>query len=73
MSTEDASFKIFDWNEETKEADFYRQGVVVLSMKLDSYAAASSIYLALSDNYKAGVKDGITWCVETLQSQRELL
>jgi len=66
-------FKIFDWDESTRKACFYRQGDLILSLTLSSYEEAQTIYTALEKTYTAGVEDGYTWIIESVEDKKRLM
>jgi len=66
-------FKIFEWDETTGKADFYRQGDLILSLTLPSYEEAHSIYTAFEHCYNKGVDDGLQWISEAILDKRNRL
>ena len=66
-----SGFKLFDWDETTGKAEFYRQGILILSLTLPSYEEAQSIYNALDHCYNKGVEDGLLWIAEAVTEKRK--
>ena len=61
-------YDIFKYDDTTKTAEYFYQGDLFLTLKVEDYKQAHGLYGHFENIYKHGVKDGVAAAIEAIDS-----